>query len=904
MKKNIWYRITCIAIVIIMLFANMNFVFAADDEANPEWYEKLFAFFIIVNGYIFREIISITLGADLSIDALVFDRFPQATLTLFNADNKYYEVTNPLFQEGAGAVEGINHVFGVFQQIATIIYIVILVYMGIRIILVSTADKKARFKQFLVDWVKGVAILFLFPYVIRYTILLNHAIVTYIDDKKDEVYGNLFKENSPSITQNSGKGVNEAQDIDFDNIEDGSNYMDHMFFLAKSDLYMAYAICWFIMLIQLVQFWIVYMMRLIKVVFLIAIFPLVTISYAIDKIGDGKSQAFDHWFKEFVLEVFVQTFHAINYVIVMGIVFKFAPKNWLLAIIGITYVIKGSDIIKSLFAQMRGGGAGGPMSLAGSLVKAQMLVRGAKTISGVGRRIVAPITKGANLMGLGSRSFLNASVARSRNKLSNYARATGNSSTVMELVQQSPHVTVKRNEEDLRTLLERANEENLSDADIKELSTLLAHTRDLAENFEGALNKMGLTEAQKESLRVKAQGMANAGRAAIYLTSSRGRVSNVDIQQTVDVCMRNMTNPNFSKTMKAHGIDGVEGLKNIAAQHSVSYDADKRAERLARESSLTPPSTQEEKIKYYTNAIKNASFGEHNYQELMGYTEYLENIRATGDESAKNLVDEEMSDATYSLEQFKANLAVQTINNSRDIDKDSRQDCVDAAIRVVNDIKDDPNYAGILAGLKTNIDGLHEGFIPTVDYKDPLVAEKAEFAGFIREKLENKEVDLGQAYDAHNDNYSKEMTRKGAVNMGAGAVETGFGMAVAPWRAAGDAAFGVTALGANSSGKGGFNPLAGPADLIPQYVDVADSTSSALGRTVSYPVRRIGRGISENVATSLEIGEQAYRKNEDFYEDRATQEYVRNALKQKNEEIRFLGEELKKWKAESDARKK
>ena len=44
MKKKISYRVICIALVISMLFANFNFVFAADDDNNTlvELLEKMF----------------------------------------------------------------------------------------------------------------------------------------------------------------------------------------------------------------------------------------------------------------------------------------------------------------------------------------------------------------------------------------------------------------------------------------------------------------------------------------------------------------------------------------------------------------------------------------------------------------------------------------------------------------------------------------------------------------------------------------------------------------------------------------------------------------------------------------------------------------------------------------------
>lgn len=906
MKKNIWHRITCMILVITMLFASINFVFADDEKkTSPEWYEILFTYFVIANGYILKGLISVILGSDLSIDALVFDRFADTTLTLFSADNEYYgENVNPLFYNGSkpeGAIDGINKVFRTFQSIATIMYIVILVYMGIRIIIVSTADKKARFKQFLVDWVKGVAILFLFPYVIRYTILLNHAIVTYIDVKKDN---DLFEDNSASISDDT-KDLNDAHNVDISEedvaemIENG-NYMDQMLGMAKEEGRLSYAICWFIMLIQLIQFWVIYMMRLIKVIFLIAIFPLVTISYAIDKIGDGKSQAFDHWFKEFVLEVFAQTFHAVNYVIIMGIVFEFADSNYFLAIIGITYVSKGSDIIRSLFAQMRGGGAGGPMSPVASLAKAKMLTKGAKTLAGVGKRIGAPIGRGLGYIESGKQRLLNASVAHSRNSLAEYARETGNSSTVAELIQESPHITVRRTEEQIQTLLEQLGAPDLSDADLKRISSMLANTQNLEDNFENVLNRMGVPDSQKEALRQRVGNIANAGIAAMYLNDRKGS-SNLEVQTVVDVCMKNMTNPDFARTLKAHGIDGKEKIREISAEHSVDYSADKRAARLAREAGSASPTTDEEKITYYTKAIKNAHLGEYSYQELMGYTEYLEDIRDSGDDSARALLEEEMKDASYSLEQFKANLAVQTINNSRDIESGERQVAVDAAIRVIKDVQDDPNYSGILSDLETDVNYLEEGVMPVVVHKDYAAEEKNSLVEAFRQKVLDKEVDLGPEYDEYNRNLGKEMIGKGIKDIVVGGAEAGFGLAIeAPKRVVGDVAAGFVGLGSSSSsGKGGFDPLNDAVTIIPEVVDQADSV-------FGIPSRLVGVGerfAPDHKASNMQIDLEADRKNQEYYENRALQDYVSGVIREKEAAKRFKLEELKKWERERDNRR-
>ena len=65
----------------------------------------------------------------------------------------------------------------VFFTIAIIVYMMVLVVAGIQVLLHGTADKKAQYKEYLVSWVVGLGILFLFPYVMKYTVLLNESAV-------------------------------------------------------------------------------------------------------------------------------------------------------------------------------------------------------------------------------------------------------------------------------------------------------------------------------------------------------------------------------------------------------------------------------------------------------------------------------------------------------------------------------------------------------------------------------------------------------------------------------------------------------------------------------------------------------------------------------------------------------
>lgn len=827
MKKKISYRVICIALVISMLFANFNFVFAADDDNNTlvELLEKMFTLFVVVMGNIFKNLISIMLGSDLSIDALVFDRYPKTTLTFFKNDNGYYKFgsgdqevsyVNPLF-DGGGADDGLNEVFGIFQKISATIYVIILVYMGIRVLLISTADKKAKFKALLFDWVKGMAILYLFPYAIRYAILLNHAIVTYIDANKV----GAIAESSPSIKKSDNMSL---ADVENEVDTSGTDYMQIMYNDAIATFKLAPAICWFIMLIQMVQFWIVYIKRLIKVTFLIAIFPLVTISYAIDKIGDGKSQAFDNWWKEFLLEVFIQSFHAINYVVVMGLVFEFASTNWFLAIIGTTYVIKGADIIRSLFAQMKGGGAGGPMNLAKSMIKARAIASGVRQVGGMAKGIMKPAGRVVGWVQLGRDRMLDASYRNSEANLNKARRLRGETSTVQDLIQKGSHVTVKRTREDNVTFL-KSIEAGLSDEDMKK--AIMELSRMSQADLEAALADM--RGGSSPDFRAKIEGLANLGWAATILTSQRKKASNTTIQQSVDICMKNMTNPNATKLLKDLGLDNKEKLQSIAAQHSVTIDEDKRQERLQREAAETASietvkgkieemihdesrreqtltnmenhmgvllgnkkfegfdeeqitrairemrgleSSTEEKVKEAAKVVTNGSLGEYNLEELHSKTEYLDNLRQNGTEDEKKLVREALKATNYSFDQFKANLAVQTINYSDTIDGEHRQEYIDSAIDDLQAIKDDKRYKGIISGLETSVkvDELQKGYIPVVTHKDYTQEQESKLRKEFRDLLNDDKIDLGDEFDTYRENYIFEASDKGRNDLAFGTV--------------------------------------------------------------------------------------------------------------------------------------
>lgn len=346
-------------------------------EAKASFVEQILTwFFVDVVGDGIMWLIGVAAGEPVTIDKIIFNEYTRTRLGFFtndiyNEDNtpKADKYNSFLSEGGLIGKDGIlNKFFNRFTYIAIVAYLIILLYMGIRIVLSSTGKGMARYKKLFFDWVLGIIILFLFPYVIRYTIKINDAVVSYIGVLRTRA--NISIEEAEIIDYPGGLafpfaylGADAAASQD---------YMSQMRTKALETGRIMYAICWFVMIKELVAFLLIYIKRLLITLFLIVIFPLVTISYAVDKIGDGKSQAFNKWFSEYILNVFLQTFHAINYVVVMGIVFAIGKSgsdvNFILIIIGITYLAQGDKILRGIFSRMKGSGAGTVKDVAASML--------------------------------------------------------------------------------------------------------------------------------------------------------------------------------------------------------------------------------------------------------------------------------------------------------------------------------------------------------------------------------------------------------------------------------------------------------------------------------------------------------------------------------------------------------
>ena len=94
------------------------------------------------------------------------------------------------------------------------------------------------------------------------------------------------------------------------------------------------------------KFFALYIGRLIRVAFYIIISPLVCLTYPVDKVGDGRPQAFNNWALEITITVFIQPMHLLIYMIMISSMGEIIVRNPVLGIIFLALLSHVERIVK------------------------------------------------------------------------------------------------------------------------------------------------------------------------------------------------------------------------------------------------------------------------------------------------------------------------------------------------------------------------------------------------------------------------------------------------------------------------------------------------------------------------------------------------------------------------------
>lgn len=159
-----------------------------------------------------------------------------------------------------------------FRNISIVGLLTVLVYIGIKILISSTAADKAKYKESLTDWFVALCLVFVIHFIMSGILMLT-----------DQV-NNLFSDSANDIVVEDQTG---GESIKFK-----TNLMGLVRFRSQAEKWqeaVAYSIIYLVLIIYTGVFTFQYLKRLLYMAFFTAIAPLVSLTYPIDKVGDRKS---------------------------------------------------------------------------------------------------------------------------------------------------------------------------------------------------------------------------------------------------------------------------------------------------------------------------------------------------------------------------------------------------------------------------------------------------------------------------------------------------------------------------------------------------------------------------------------------------------------------------------------
>lgn len=283
------------------------------------------------------------------------------------------------------------------RNFAIVVMMIILVYVGIRIVMSSAAEDRAKYKQRLMDWIIAMCLLFFMHYLMTLAVTITESLLDSIntanapysirigtsegklskyrynvvippkdgeeDSKPQKEQSKVFDTDEQSLgTAFRNQGIIQKDE------ETGVEYFvwpTNLMGKARVELQLepkddmsdddilarkfGFTIIFIALVIYTVLFLFRYLKRLIMLAFLTIIAPFVAMTYPLDKINDGSAQAFNMWVKEYVFNLLIQPVHLILYTILIGSAIDFAADNLLYALAALGFMLPAEKIMRKFF---------------------------------------------------------------------------------------------------------------------------------------------------------------------------------------------------------------------------------------------------------------------------------------------------------------------------------------------------------------------------------------------------------------------------------------------------------------------------------------------------------------------------------------------------------------------------
>lgn len=305
------------------------------------------------------------------------------------------------------------------RNLAIVALLSILVYIGIRILISSSADDKAKYKQRMMDWLVAMCLLFFMHYIMAFAVKLTEEITKAVNSMNEPYYITFGDSDSKlkDYKYEAGSGDSEGENIF--NVSDGlgktlydnniiTDYDGKYVFmwptnltgkarielqleptedLTEDDIEMrqfGYTVIYLALVMYTILFLFRYLKRVMMLAFLTIIAPLMAMTYPLDKLQDGSAQGFNTWLKEYIFNLLIQPVHLILYTVLIGSAMDLVADNIVFALVALGFILQAEKILRKFFgfekaSTVAGGSAlGGALAMQGINQMSKLLGKGGK----------------------------------------------------------------------------------------------------------------------------------------------------------------------------------------------------------------------------------------------------------------------------------------------------------------------------------------------------------------------------------------------------------------------------------------------------------------------------------------------------------------------------------------------
>ena len=260
--------------------------------------------------------------------------------------------------------------YKIFRVVTVVGLLAVLAYLGIRIMISSVAEDKAKYKQTLMDWLVAMCLVFCLHYIMAFMMTMvdtvtdvlsggngvGELIEVFVSNEGYDTYVDC--QGGPLWNPNPGSGFTQPRWL----YEVGGTTKAPAHFVTNMVGYMRLqtnkrdttsslvaAVLYLALSGYTVYFTWIYLKRLLVLTFLTFVSPLVALTYPIDKFRDGKAQAFNYWLREYTVNAMLPIIHLILYLVFVQSAIDLAVEHPIYAIAAMAFIVPAEKMIKEMF---------------------------------------------------------------------------------------------------------------------------------------------------------------------------------------------------------------------------------------------------------------------------------------------------------------------------------------------------------------------------------------------------------------------------------------------------------------------------------------------------------------------------------------------------------------------------